>query len=96
MRGRGMDTDDGALLYTVEICSLTGVECIRCRDNCGRAREERRARPWQGDPRVMAEDVPRIPRPDKSGKGRGNFDGGLNVHLGHGHGNGEWWGRAYG
>lgn len=85
-----MGIDDEALLYTVDICGLTGVECIGCRDSCGRAREERRTRPWQGNPRVMAGDVPRIPNPDKSGKGRGNFDGGLTVHLGRGHGNGEW------
>lgn len=84
------------MMYTVEICALTGLECIGCREGCERVKVERRKTPWQGNPRVTAEDVPKIPKPDKSGKNRGNCDGGLAPHLGHGHGDGEWWERAYG
>lgn len=83
-------------LYTVEVCGLTGVECIHCVGECDKARLERRETPWQGNPRVDSHDVQRVPSPDKSGKGRNNYDMGLRPHSGKGHGPGDWWERAYG
>lgn len=64
-------------IYRVDMCSCTGVACIRCNPgSCGNRRTEKRCHPWQGFVDVDAKDVNKVPEEDLKG-----LDGGAEASI---------------
>ena len=70
-----MRTEDA--IYFVEICSCTGLQCIRCNpESCEHIRLEKRHHPWQGQIDVSSTDMGKVPEENLKG-----LDGGAEASI---------------